>query len=243
MQAEPVQGWGEALMASLANALAVLAAAIPKIIGFLLILLVGWIIARLLGRGTRALLSAAKFDDLAGRAGFDRLTRKLGSDAAASELAGATVKWIILLVTFLVAFEALGLPEVSNLFQALLLWIPNLIVALAVLFLAGLAARPLGNLARGAAAEGDFSDPDAIARAARIALWGFAVIVALTQLRVAENLIYALFYGFVAAVALAFGLGARETTARIVERWYRTAEQKRGGSSRPAPGGAAREGF
>ncbi|HUE76396.1 MAG TPA: hypothetical protein VMM83_00515, partial [Longimicrobiales bacterium] len=107
----------------------------------------------------------------------------------------------------------------------------------------GLAARPLGNLVRGAAAEGDFSDPDAIARAARIALWVFAVIVALTQLQVAENLIYALFYGFVAAIALAFGLGARETAGRIVERWYRAAEERRGGSSRPPGGGAGREAF
>lgn len=242
MQAQPVQSWGEALMTSLGNALTVLVNAIPKIIGFLLVLLVGWIVARLLGRGTRALLSAAKFDRAASRAGFDELTRKLGADASASELAGATVKWIVLLITFLVAFEALGLPQVSQLFEAVLLWIPNLIVALAVLFLAGLAARPLGNLVRGAAAEADFSDPDAIARAARIALWIFAAIVALTQLQVAENLISALFYGFVAAAALAFGLGARDTTSRIVERWYRAAEQRRGGAG-SAGGGAGRQGL
>lgn len=141
------------------------------------------------------------------------------------------------------AFEALGLPEISNLFQELLLWIPNLIVAVAVLFLAGLAAGPLGTPVRGAAAEANFSDPDALARAARIALWVFALIIALAQLGIAENLIYALFYGFVAAVALTFGLGGRETAGKVVERWYAAAEQRRGstkapGSPGPGPGRA-----
>lgn len=237
MQAQTFQDWSEALMASVANALTVLANAIPRVIGFLLILLVGWILARLLGRATRALLRAVRFDELADRARFDELIRKLGAETDASAVAGATVKWIILFATLLVAFEALGLPEISSLFEALLLWIPNLIVAVAVLFLAGLAAGPLGTLVRGTAAEANFSDPDALARAARIALWVFALIIALAQLGIAENLIYALFYGFVAAVALAFGLGGRETAGKVVERWYAAAERRKGsggGGARPS---------
>lgn len=243
MQVQTFQDWSEALMASVANALTVLANAIPRVIGFILILLVGWILARLLGRATRALLGRVRFDELAGRARFNELTRKLDAETDASALVGSIVKWIILFATLLVAFEALGLPEISSLFEALLLWIPNLIVAVAVLFLAGLAAGPLGTLVRGAAAEADFSDPDALARAARIALWVFALIIALAQLGIAENLIYALFYGFVAAVALAFGLGGRKTAAKVVERWYTAAERRRGstkapGSPGPGPQGA-----
>lgn len=244
MQAQTFQDWGGALMASVSNALTMVGNAIPRVIGFLLILLVGWILARLLGRATRMLLGAVKFDELATRARYDELVRKLGADANASELAGATVKWIVLFATLLVAFDALGLPEISSLFEQLLLWIPNLIVAVAVLFLAGLAAGPLGNLVRGAAAEAEFGDPDALARAARIGLWIFALIIALAQLGIAENLIYALFYGFVAAVALAFGLGGRETAGKVVERWYAAADRRRGsgsggtGSSGPGAGDA-----
>lgn len=236
MQAETAGSWGDAFMASLTDALSLLLAAIPRIVGFLLILLVGWVIAKALGRGAAALLRAAKFDDLARRARFHELTSRLGTDSDAAGLAGAVVKWLLLIVTFLVAFDALGLPEISNLFEALLLWIPNLIVAIAVLFLAGLVAAPLGNVVRGAAAEGGFSSPEALAKAARIGVWLFAAVVALTQLGIAENLIYALFYGFVAALALAFGLGARETAGAIVDRWYRAAQPD--GRSRGSGGSA-----
>lgn len=237
-QTGEVQGWGEAFMASLANALAVLLAAIPRIIGFFLILVIGWIVASAVAKGTAALLRAVRFDEVARRARFDELARRLGTEATAAGFVAAVFKWIIRIVTLMVAFEALGLSQIGQLFESLLLWIPNLIVALAVLLLAGLAAQPIGNLVHGAAREGGFGNADVLARAARIGVWVFAAIVALTQLGIAENLIYALFYGFVAAVALAFGLGGRETAGRIVEGWHRTAQEgRRPGGSGVSPGG------
>jgi small-conductance mechanosensitive channel len=227
-QGGQVQGWGDAFMSSLANAVTVLLAAIPRIIGFFLILIIGWFLASALAKGTAALLRAVRFDDVARRARFDELSRRLGTEASASGFIAGVIKWIIRIVTLMVAFEALGLTQIGQLFESLLLWIPNLIVSLAVLLLAGLATQPIGNLVHGAASEADFGNPDALARAAQTGVWVFAAIVALTQLGIADNLIYALFYGFVAAVALAFGLGGRETAGRIVDRWHRAAQEKRG---------------
>jgi hypothetical protein len=232
-QGAQVQGWGEAFMASLATAVTVLLAAIPRIIGFFVILIIGWILASALAKGTAALLRAVRFDDVARRARFDELSRKLGTEPNAAGFVAGVIKWIIRIVTLMVAFEVLGLTQIGQLFESLLLWIPNLIVALAVLLLAGLAAQPIGNVVHAAASEADFGNPDALARAAQIGVWVFAAIVALAQLGIAENLIYALFYGFVAAVALAFGLGGRETAGRIVERWHDAAQEKR----RPGRGG------
>lgn len=234
-QTGQVQGWGEAFMASLTNALAVLLTAIPKIIGFFLIVIIGWIVASVLAKGTAAVLRAVRFDEVARRARFDELARRLGAEATAAGFVAAVVKWIIRIVTLMVAFDALGLTQIGQLFESLLLWIPNLIVALAVLLLAGLVAEPIGNLAHGAATEAEFGNPGMLARAARIGVWVFAALVALTQLGIAENLIYALFYGFVAAVALAFGFGGRETAGRIVEGWHRAAQEKR----RPRSGGVS----
>jgi hypothetical protein len=237
-QTAQVQGWGDAFMTSLTNALAVLLTAIPKIIGFVLILIIGWIVASAVAKGTAALLRAVRFDEVARRARFDELARRLGTEANAAGFVAAVFKWIIRIVTLMVAFDALGLTQIGQLFESLLLWVPNLIVALAVVLLAGLAAQPIANLVHGAATEADFDNPEVLARAARILVWVFAAIVALTQLGIAENLIYALFYGFVAALALAFGMGGRETAGRIVEGWHRAAqERRRPGSSGVSPGG------
>jgi hypothetical protein len=69
------------------------------------------------------------------------------------------------LIVLVVAFDALGLPAMSDVLRRLLLWLPNLVVAMVVLVLAGLLANMLGNLVRGATAQGGFSNPDVLAKA------------------------------------------------------------------------------
>jgi hypothetical protein len=122
--------------------------------------------------------------------------------------------------------------------QQLLLWLPNLVVALVVLVIAGLAANALAGLIRGATAEAGLSNPDFMANLARVAVWVFGVVVAVNQLGVATTLVNTLFMGFVGALALAlglaFGLGGRDTAAEIVRTWY-----QRGRSAAPKVAQAA----
>jgi Conserved TM helix len=134
-------------------------------------------------------------------------------------------KWFVRLITLVVAFDALGLPAVSQVLQQLLLWLPNLVVALVMLVIAGLAANALHGLVRGSTASAGFSNPDLLANIARGAVWAFAIVVAVNQLGIATTLVNTLFMGTVGALALAlglaFGLGGRETAAEIVRGWYR----------------------
>jgi hypothetical protein len=134
------------------------------------------------------------------------------------------VKWFVRLIVLVVAFDALGLPAVSAIFQQFLLWIPNLVVAVVILVIAGLAANALGDLIRGATAQAGFSNPDLLATIARVAVWSFGIVVAVNQIGIAQTLVNTLFMGFIGALALAaglaFGLGGRETAARIVDSWY-----------------------
>jgi hypothetical protein len=142
----------------------------------------------------------------------------------------ATVsKWFVRLITLVVAFDALGLPAVSQVLQQLLLWLPNLVVALVVLVLTGLAANALQGLVRGATAEADLGNPNFLANAARMLVWGFGIVVAVNQLGIATTLVNTLFMATVGAVALAlglaFGLGGRETAGQIVAGWYRQSQE------------------
>src|SRR5215208_5751714 len=157
--AVPVQDTGDALKASLAGALNTLLSAIPRIIGFAVVLIIGWIISSLLARGVQALLHAVRFNDLARRSGFSNFVQKMGVKDDSAGVIASIVKWFVRLITLVVAFDTLGLPAVSNVLNQLLLWLPILIVALVVLVIGGLAANALSRLVRGATAEAGFSNP------------------------------------------------------------------------------------
>ena len=227
--AVPVRDAGEALRASLAGALNTFLSAIPRVIGFALVLIVGWIISSLFARGVEALLHAVKFNDLARRSGFADFVQKMGVRNDSSGVIASIVKWFVRLITLVVAFDTLGLPAVSNVLQQLLLWLPNLVVALVVLVIGGLAANALSQLVRGTTAQAGFTNPDMLATVTKVAVWGFAIVVAVNQLGIATTLINTLLIGIVGAFSiafgLAFGLGGRDRAAQMLDTMGRNAQQ------------------
>jgi hypothetical protein len=220
--AVPVRNLGESIRASLAGAVNTVVAALPRLIGFALVLVVGWLVSSLLARGVTALLHAIRFNDLARRSGFADFVQKMGLRQDASSVLAGVVKWFVRLIALVVAFDLLGLPAVSVVLQQLLLWLPNLVVALVVLVVGGLAARALGQLVRGSAAEAGLGDPDVLAAVTRVTVWAFVLIAAASQLGIATTVIDTLLVGVVGAVSLAaglaFGLGGRDKAAQILDR-------------------------
>lgn len=203
--------------------------AIPRLIGFVLILVIGWFIATLIGKAVAALLQAVRFNTLADRAGISSFVQKMGVKTDASSFLGEIIKWFIRLIVMVIAFDGLGLPAVSAVLTQFLLWLPNLIVALVIIVLGGLAAQALQGIVRGAASEAGFSNPELIAKIAKVAVWIFTIVIAVNQLGIAVTLINTLFMGFIGAVALAlglaFGLGGKETAAKIVSKWYNESDE------------------
>jgi hypothetical protein len=227
--AVPVQDTGDAFRASLAGALNTFLSAVPRIIGFAVVLIVGWIISSLFARGVEALLNAVRFNDLARRSGFADFVQKMGVRDDSAGVIASIVKWFVRLITLVVAFDMLGLPAVSSVLQQLLLWLPNLVVALVVLVIGGLAANALSGLVRGASAQAGFTNPNVLATVTKVAVWGFTIVVAINQLGIATTLINTVMIGlvgaFTIAFGLAFGLGGRERAAEIIDRLGRSVEQ------------------
>jgi hypothetical protein len=219
-----VSDWGDALFLSLTNALNSFLNAIPQVIGALLIILIGWVISNVLARLVRELLE---------RGGADRLFAKHGgavygtrsSAFQPSIVAAEVVKWIIRFIFLVAAANVLGMPQVSDLLNRVLLWIPNLLVAAVILLVAPLLARFVRGAIEVGAGQMGFTNAPLLGRIAEILIVAFAVIVAINQLGIAADLINILFIGFVAALSLAFGLafglGGREVAARITQDWYK----------------------
>jgi hypothetical protein len=223
-----ITNWSEAMLASLTGAASMFFAAVPRLIGFAVILIVGWLIASLIEKGVVTVLRAVRFNVLADRSGVAGFIQKSNMKGDAAGTIGVIVRWFVRLIALVVAFDALGLVAISNILHQLLMWLPNLVVALVVLGIGGLAANALGNLVQGAAIEGGVGRPDVLAKIARYAVWAFTVMVAINQLGIATSLINILLMAAAGAVALAlglsFGLGGRDTAAVIVRRWYERAQ-------------------
>ena len=214
-----VQNWGQAIINALSNALNLVLTFIPRLFGFLVILLVGWIIATLVSKALTMLLRKVGFDRMSERIGLTRFEERMGVKLDSAGILGKIVYWFILLIFLVPAADALGVPAVSNILNQLVAYIPNVFVAILVLFLGALAGTVVADLVRGAAASAKFGNPNLFANLARYAIIGFA---ALEQLQIAPALLNELFGALVAAVAiafgLAFGLGGQETARKWLAR-------------------------
>jgi Conserved TM helix len=135
---------------------------------------------------------------------------------------GKIVYWFIVLIFLVPAADALGVPAVSNVLNQLVAYVPNVFVAILVLFLGALAGTVVGDLVRGAVASANIGNPNLFAAIARWAIIAFAALVALEQLKIAPDLINELFGAVVLALAiafgLAFGLGGQEAARRWLAR-------------------------
>src|SRR5579883_1839146 len=220
---------GTAIFNALSNAVNLILTFIPRLIGFLVILVVGLIIATLVSKALTFLLRKIGFDRLSDRIGLTRFEQRMGVRMDAAGILGKIVYWFILLIFLVPAADALGLPTVSNILNTLVAYIPNVFVAILVLFLGSLAATVVADLVRGTVASANIGNPNIYANIARIAIIGFAVIVALEQLKIAPDIMNILFTAVVGAAALAFGLafglGGRDTARRLLERTEGNVEQ------------------
>ena len=217
-----IQDWGTAIVNAFANALNLVLTFIPKFIGFLVILLVGWIAASLLSKALTFLLRKIGFDRMADRIGLTRFEQRMGIKMDAAGLLGKIVYWFVFLIFLVPAVNALGLTSVSAILSTIIAYIPNVFVAILVLFLGTLAATFVADIVRGATASANIGNPNVFATISRVAIMGFAALVALEQLQIAPSLLNELFGAIVAAAAiafgLAFGLGGQDTARKYLAR-------------------------
>ncbi|HKW06562.1 MAG TPA: small-conductance mechanosensitive ion channel [Candidatus Dormibacteraeota bacterium] len=225
MSVPTVSGWFQAVMVSITGALMTFLSFIPALIGAILILIIGWLIAGWVGKLVTALLEKIGFERAAERTGVSGFMSRAGvRDARASRVIGELVKWFIRLIFLEAAAEAVHLTAVTVVIERIVLFIPNLIVAVVVLMIGALIARFVGDLVRGGASEMGFGSPNLLATISRIAVMAFAVIVAVNQIGIAAALVNTLFmavvFALALAVGLAFGLGGRDTASQMWEKWY-----------------------
>ncbi|HCI80928.1 MAG TPA: small-conductance mechanosensitive ion channel [Ktedonobacter sp.] len=218
-----------AVISSFAAALALLFTFIPRLVGFLIILLVGWLVATALEKALTFLLRKFGFDRIATRIGLTRMEQSMGLKMDAAGILGKIVYWFVFLIFLVPAVNALELTSVSNILNTIIAFIPNVFVAILILFLGTLAATFVADIVRGALSRTSIGNPSLLANLARYAIIGFAALIAIEQLGIGQSLLNILFTAIVGALALAFGLafglGGRESAQRLLNRSESTVGQ------------------
>lgn len=204
------------------TALGMVFAFVPRLVGFLVILLIGWLVSYAVGKAVTLLLRKVGFERLAQRAGLTRLEQRMGMRMDTAGILGKIAFWFLFLIFLVPATDSLGLPTVSSTLNAIVGYIPNVFVAVLVLFLGTLLGLFVGDLVQGGSTAARFGNPRLLGNITRWAIIGFAAMIVLAQLQIAPSLINVLFgaigAGLALAFGLAFGLGGRETAQRWLAR-------------------------
>jgi len=212
----------DVFVASLTSFWTQLAGFVPQLLAALVLLFVGWILANLARTGVVKLLDLLRFDSLAEKTGIEAFLKQGHLDISLGRLIANLVYWVIIFIVIVTVANSLGLHMVAELFNKIVLYIPNVIVSILVLVFGILVARIINRLVFAYLNNIGVQGALTISTLSEYAVIIFVVFVALEQLEIGTTLLTAAFQiGFGAvglAFALAFGLGGREWAAGVIKR-------------------------
>ena len=199
---------------------------LPKLVLAIVILLVGWLLAKLLRLAVAKTLHAINFHVLTERAGIDGFLRQGGIGTDTSGVLVLLLYWLVILAALMVAFNSLGLTHVTEVVGRVALFIPDVILAVLILAFGGYFARFVERTITAYGKNVGVADAELLGQLARYAILVFVILIALEQVQVETELVHQSFLillgGVVLAAAIAFGLGGQQWAARMLEYWFPT---------------------
>lgn len=210
------------LVSSLREFWSQLAAVLPKVLASILLLTFGWIVAKLARKATIRVLRLLKIDVMAERSGIEDFLLRGDVKFTAVTLLGSLVYWTILFTVVLAVLNSMGLEVAAQLFNRIILYLPNVVVAIIVIIFGTQFARFVQGLAFTYLSNVGIAGAEVISFIAQYALLFFVVSVALEQLQIGGQVLVSAFqiaFGALClALALAFGLGGREWAGQVLSR-------------------------
>jgi hypothetical protein len=223
--------WENLIVEPVREMLTRILAYLPVLLGALLILIVGWIVAKIIRSIVNGVLKVIRFDVLADKAGISEVLRKGDLKISARQVVSGLVYWLIIIMVLVMVANALRLPKASDILSNLFAYVPNVIAALLVLVVAMFLASFVSGIVRIAAGNAKLPKPDLLAGISRWAIIIFAVTISLAQLGIAPLLVTATFNiilgGACLALALAFGLGGKDAAARYLDELKQKRDEKK----------------
>ncbi len=213
----------DTLFQPLQNALSTFLSYLPQLVGAIVILIIGYIVAKILQAITTRVLQGLGFEGWMEKGGIKQFFDRAQTNQTPSSVIGKLVFWFVFIIAITMAADALGIPQVSAVLGQLVAYIPSIIAAVLILVLAALLANFVSGVVRGATGSG------LLASVAQYAIIIYAVFAAITELGIAVELTAPTFLIVLGAVALAaaiaFGLGGREVAQDILQKAYNRGDE------------------
>jgi hypothetical protein len=194
---------------------------LPQLVIAMLILVVGWIVGGMLGKLVTKGFHTLKLDTALDKAGVDDLSERAGYSFRPGQFVGSLVKWFVILVFAIVAFDILGLNQVTVFAREVVLgYLPQVFAAALILFVGVLVAQLAKDLLMGALRGAGSKNVEMYGKLTYALVLAFSIMAVLNQLRIADELVEILFMGIVFALSLgaglAFGLGGRDAAGKYI---------------------------
>src|SRR5215813_13562632 len=202
---------------------------LPALLGALIILFAGYLLAKVLERLTERGLRKIRLNHLLERGGVIQAVERSGTHVNPTRVLSNLVFWLVMFTVILLAAKALGLDSLANVVSTLVSYIPSVIAAIVIILVGIVLGGFVGGLI--AASAGAVHGGRALARLGRGGVIVLAIFMALQQLGIATDIVttaFAILFGAIAfALALAFGLGNRDLAAQITREWYERYRRER----------------
>ncbi len=195
---------------------------LPNVLAVIIVLILGWLIGSILSSLVHKILSSLKVDNLANQLGLGQLSEKTGKKLSLASFGAWIIKWFFFIGSFIAAAEILGLNQVSSfLYEGVLTYAGQVVVAMAILLLGVLAANFFSGIVSSSVKASGLHNSEALGAITRWAIVAFTVIASLSQLQIAADFLHDLFRAIVAMLAIAggiaFGLGGRDHAKKVLD--------------------------
>ena len=216
-----VEDWSVITLRALQNLVEGFLVFIPQLIIAVIVFIVGWFIAVWGGRFVSEVLNKLKFDVIFEKTKWEEALEKAEFKMKMSDFIGGIVKWILAIVFLAISVEILGLTQFAVFLKAIVNWLPNLIIAVAIFIVAVILADFSEKLVKAVVGKMEIKNISLIGSIVKGAIWVFAILAILSQLGIAEEIMRILIGGFVALIviscSIAFGLGGKDLAREFLE--------------------------
>ena len=216
-----VQDWSTVTLQALQNLWQSFLNFLPRMIGAIVVFVVGWFIAVWIGKLIGEILKRLKFDKIFEKTGWQEALEKAEFKMTMSEFIGAVVKWVLVIVFLLAAVKILVGASYVGFFSKFVEWLPNLVAAAAIFVVAVVVANLSEKFVKAVVGKMRVGYSELIGSIVKWAIWVFAILTILAQLGVAAEIIQIVITGFVALIviscSLAFGLGGKDLAREFLE--------------------------
>ena len=196
----------------------------PRVIAAIVLLIIGWIIARVFHSVVSRLLRRVGFDSLAERAGITDLIESSGFSREPSWVVGRLVFWLLMLTFFLSAASQLQLHTIVSTLQNFVAFIPNLVAVVLIGVFGAVFGRFVGGLVRGSAHEAEIEFADILGKLVTNIILVMVVVMAFSQLEIKSDILEVAFGVLLGAfglgIAIMLGLGSKDVARNIIAGVY-----------------------